>query len=141
MPIAGARELHIGQFRVTLNRLNAFHVGLPVPGFIQEIFATQFKKRLQGNRMTYEHRLIDDMVAATPKWEDGFIWTRRNNDGEVQPDAVTPRFDSPEPVELAEGLAMRIGPEPSSFTAQKGLGKLGETLPGQIVPDTCTLSP
>jgi hypothetical protein len=102
--------VHIGRFRVTLNRLHAFHVGLPVPGISQEIFAAQFKKRFQGNGMTYEHRLIDDMVAATPKWEDGFIWTRRNNDGEVQPDAVAPRFGSPEPVELAKGLAVLIGP-------------------------------
>jgi isocitrate dehydrogenase len=73
MPVAAARQLHLEPFRVTLNRLDAFHVGIPVPGFIQEIFATQFKKRLQGNGMTYEHRLIDDMVAATLKWEDGFI--------------------------------------------------------------------
>ncbi len=60
----------------------------------QEIFDTEFKEQFEKAGITYEHRLIDDMVAAALKWEGGFVWACKNYDGDVQSDTVAQGFGS-----------------------------------------------
>ncbi len=60
----------------------------------QEIFDAEFKSRFEEAGITYEHRLIDDMVAAAMKWEGGFVWACKNYDGDVQSDTVAQGFGS-----------------------------------------------
>jgi isocitrate dehydrogenase len=60
----------------------------------QEIFETEFQDRFKDEGLTYEHRLIDDMVAACLKWSGGYIWACKNYDGDVQSDTVAQGFGS-----------------------------------------------
>jgi len=60
----------------------------------QDIFDTEFKEAFADAGITYEHRLIDDMVAACMKWEGGFVWACKNYDGDVQSDTVAQGFGS-----------------------------------------------
>src|SRR3954463_2017116 len=60
----------------------------------QEIFESEFKDRFEAKGITYEHRLIDDMVAAALKWEGGYVWACKNYDGDVQSDIVAQGFGS-----------------------------------------------
>ncbi|MBW6479395.1 MAG: isocitrate dehydrogenase (NADP(+)) [Bacteroidales bacterium] len=60
----------------------------------QEIFENEFKDKFELSGITYEHRLIDDMVAAALKWEGGFVWACKNYDGDVQSDTVAQGFGS-----------------------------------------------
>lgn len=60
----------------------------------QEIFETEFKDQFDAAGLTYEHRLIDDMVAAAMKWEGGYVWACKNYDGDVQSDTVAQGFGS-----------------------------------------------
>src|SRR4051795_3375605 len=60
----------------------------------QEIYTNEFKSDFEAAGLTYEHRLIDDMVAATMKWEGGYVWACKNYDGDVQSDTVAQGFGS-----------------------------------------------
>jgi isocitrate dehydrogenase len=60
----------------------------------QEIFDSEFKDQFEKAGLTYEHRLIDDMVAAAMKWEGGYLWACKNYDGDVQSDTVAQGFGS-----------------------------------------------
>ena len=60
----------------------------------QEVFEKEFKDKFQAAGITYEHRLIDDMVAAAMKWSGGFVWACKNYDGDVQSDTVAQGFGS-----------------------------------------------
>ena len=60
----------------------------------QEIFDAEFKDEFESKGLTYEHRLIDDMVAAALKWEGGYVWACKNYDGDVQSDTVAQGFGS-----------------------------------------------
>ena len=60
----------------------------------QQIYEEEFKARFEAAGITYEHRLIDDMVAAALKWEGGFVWACKNYDGDVQSDTVAQGFGS-----------------------------------------------
>ncbi|WP_086820127.1 NADP-dependent isocitrate dehydrogenase [Allokutzneria sp. NRRL B-24872] len=60
----------------------------------QEIFDAEFKADFDAKGLTYEHRLIDDMVAAAMKWEGGYVWACKNYDGDVQSDTVAQGFGS-----------------------------------------------
>ncbi len=60
----------------------------------QDIFEREFKVEFEKEGITYEHRLIDDMVAAALKWEGGFVWACKNYDGDVQSDTVAQGFGS-----------------------------------------------
>jgi len=60
----------------------------------QEVFETEFKARFDAQGLTYEHRLIDDMVACMLKWEGGYVWACKNYDGDVQSDTVAQGFGS-----------------------------------------------
>ncbi|MEU8235809.1 NADP-dependent isocitrate dehydrogenase [Actinoplanes sp. NPDC048967] len=59
-----------------------------------EIFETEFADQFKAAGLTYEHRLIDDMVAAAMKWEGGYVWACKNYDGDVQSDTVAQGFGS-----------------------------------------------
>jgi isocitrate dehydrogenase len=59
-----------------------------------EVFESEFKAEFDAAGLTYEHRLIDDMVAAALKWEGGFVWAAKNYDGDVQSDTVAQGFGS-----------------------------------------------
>jgi len=60
----------------------------------EEVFEAEFKERFDAAGLTYEHRLIDDMVAASLKWEGGYVWACKNYDGDVQSDTVAQGFGS-----------------------------------------------
>jgi isocitrate dehydrogenase len=60
----------------------------------QHIYETEFKDRYKAASITYEHRLIDDMVASALKWSGGFVWACKNYDGDVQSDQVAQGFGS-----------------------------------------------
>jgi isocitrate dehydrogenase len=60
----------------------------------QEIYEAEFKDRFAAKGIAYEHRLIDDMVAAALKWSGGFVWACKNYDGDVQSDVVAQGFGS-----------------------------------------------
>ncbi len=60
----------------------------------QAIFETEFQAEYDARGLTYEHRLIDDMVAQALKWEGGYIWACKNYDGDVQSDIVAQGFGS-----------------------------------------------
>ncbi|MFL2666493.1 MAG: NADP-dependent isocitrate dehydrogenase [Flavobacteriaceae bacterium] len=59
-----------------------------------EVFNNEFKDKFKKADITYEHRLIDDMVAAAMKWNGGFVWACKNYDGDVQSDTVAQGFGS-----------------------------------------------
>ena len=60
----------------------------------QEVFDAEFKDDFKAKGLTYEHRLIDDMVASALKWEGGYVWACKNYDGDVQSDIVAQGFGS-----------------------------------------------
>jgi isocitrate dehydrogenase len=59
-----------------------------------EIYEAEFKGEFEKRRLTYEHRLIDDMVASALKWSGGYVWACKNYDGDVQSDVVAQGFGS-----------------------------------------------
>src|SRR4051812_17250718 len=59
-----------------------------------EVYEAEFKSDFEAKNLTYEHRLIDDMVAAALKWEGGYVWACKNYDGDVQSDTVAQGFGS-----------------------------------------------
>ena len=60
----------------------------------QEVYDNEFKDRFEKENLSYEHRLIDDMVAAAIKWKGGFVWACKNYDGDVQSDIIAQGFGS-----------------------------------------------
>ena len=60
----------------------------------QEVFDAEFAEDFEKQDLTYEHRLIDDMVASALKWEGGYVWATKNYDGDVQSDTVAQGFGS-----------------------------------------------
>ena len=60
----------------------------------EEVFEAEFKDKFKAKGIIYEHRLIDDMVAAAMKWNGGFVWACKNYDGDVQSDTVAQGFGS-----------------------------------------------
>jgi isocitrate dehydrogenase len=60
----------------------------------EEVYQTEFKAEMDAAGLTYEHRLIDDMVACAMKWEGGYVWACKNYDGDVQSDTVAQGYGS-----------------------------------------------
>ncbi|SFK79194.1 NADP-dependent isocitrate dehydrogenase [Pseudovibrio ascidiaceicola] len=60
----------------------------------QEVYEAEFKEKYEAEKIWYEHRLIDDMVAASMKWSGGYVWACKNYDGDVQSDTVAQGFGS-----------------------------------------------
>jgi isocitrate dehydrogenase len=63
-------------------------------GLFQQVFEEEFEEKFKAANITYEHRLIDDMVACAMKWNGGFVWACKNYDGDVQSDTVAQGFGS-----------------------------------------------
>ena len=59
-----------------------------------QVFEKEFKSKFNSAKITYEHRLIDDMVACAMKWNGGYVWACKNYDGDVQSDTVAQGFGS-----------------------------------------------
>src|SRR3954464_2041223 len=85
----------------------------------QEVFETEFKDKFETAGITYEHRLIDDMVAASLKWEGGYVWACKNYDGDVQSDTV------------AQGLGP-LGLRPGVLLSPEGRTVGGGAAPGPV---------
>ena len=85
----------------------------------QEVFDSEFKDAYEAAGLTYEHRLIDDMVAAVMKWEGGYVWACKNYDGDVQSDTVAQGFGS-------------LGLMTSVLTTPDGLTALAEAAHGTV---------
>jgi isocitrate dehydrogenase len=60
----------------------------------QEVFDAEFKNLFEAAGLSYEHRLIDDMVASAMKWEGGYVWACKNYDGDVQSDTIAQGYGS-----------------------------------------------
>ncbi|MGI9395048.1 MAG: NADP-dependent isocitrate dehydrogenase [Boseongicola sp.] len=60
----------------------------------QEVYEVEFQEQFEAKKIWYEHRLIDDMVAASLKWSGGYVWACKNYDGDVQSDTVAQGFGS-----------------------------------------------
>ena len=60
----------------------------------ERVFEAEFRSQFHANRLTYEHRLIDDMVAASLKWTGGYLWACKNYDGDVQSDTIAQGYGS-----------------------------------------------
>ena len=60
----------------------------------EDVYEKDFKKEFEAKRLTYEHRLIDDMVASALKWSGGYVWACKNYDGDVQSDTVAQGYGS-----------------------------------------------
>jgi isocitrate dehydrogenase len=60
----------------------------------QEVYEQEFEAEFKSRKLTYEHRLIDDMVASSLKWSGGYVWACKNYDGDVQSDTVAQGFGS-----------------------------------------------
>jgi isocitrate dehydrogenase len=60
----------------------------------QDVYDNEFKAEFENKKLTYEHRLIDDMVAAALKWSGGYVWACKNYDGDVQSDAIAQGYGS-----------------------------------------------
>src|SRR5690554_6651882 len=60
----------------------------------EEIYEAEFKEKFEAAKIWYEHRLIDDMVAASLKWSGGYVWACKNYDGDVQSDTVAQNYGS-----------------------------------------------
>jgi isocitrate dehydrogenase len=83
----------------------------------QEIFDTEFKDRFVAKGLTYEHRLIDDMVAAALKWSGGYVWACKNYDGDVQSDIVAQGFGS-----LGLMTSVLLSPDGSTIESEAAHG-------------------
>ncbi len=73
----------------------------------QEIYEKEFKSAMDKAGTTYEHRLIDDMVASALKWSGGYVWACKNYDGDVQSDNRGPRLRLARPDDLGAARARR----------------------------------
>ncbi|HKO07878.1 MAG TPA: NADP-dependent isocitrate dehydrogenase [Alphaproteobacteria bacterium] len=60
----------------------------------EQVYIAEFKSRFEAKKLTYDHRLIDDMVASVLKWHGDFVWACKNYDGDVQSDTVAQGFGS-----------------------------------------------
>jgi isocitrate dehydrogenase len=82
-----------------------------------EVFAAEFRAEFERNGLTYEHRLIDDMVAAVLKWSGGYVWALKNYDGDVQSDTVAQGFGS-----LGLMTSVLMTPDGKTFLAEAAHG-------------------
>jgi isocitrate dehydrogenase len=83
----------------------------------QQVFDADFKDAFAKKKITYEHRLIDDMVAAALKWSGGYVWACKNYDGDVQSDTVAQGFGS-----LGLMTSVLITPDGNTMEAEAAHG-------------------
>jgi isocitrate dehydrogenase len=82
-----------------------------------EVYEAEFKDEFEASGLSYEHRLIDDMVAASLKWEGGYVWACKNYDGDVQSDTVAQGFGS-----LGLMTSVLMGPDGRTVEAEAAHG-------------------
>lgn len=82
-----------------------------------EVYESEFRSEFEARGLTYEHRLIDDMVAASLKWEGGYVWACKNYDGDVQSDTVAQGFGS-----LGLMTSVLMTPDGSTIEAEAAHG-------------------
>ena len=90
----------------------------------QEVFDEEFKDKFAEKEIGYEHRLIDDMVAAAMKWSGGFVWACKNYDGDVQSDTVAQGFGS-----LGMMTSVLMTPDGKTVEAEAAHGTVTRPLP------------
>ena len=83
----------------------------------EEVYQQDYKKKFETLGLTYEHRLIDDLVACAMKWNGGFVWACKNYDGDVQSDIVAQGFGS-----LGLMTSTLISPDGKTFEAEAAHG-------------------
>jgi isocitrate dehydrogenase len=83
----------------------------------QEIYDAEFKSAFEAKGLTYEHRLIDDMVASNLKWNGGYLWACKNYDGDVQSDTVAQGYGS-----LGLMTSVLMSPDGSTIEAEAAHG-------------------
>ena len=83
----------------------------------QRVFDADFKKAFDATGLTYEHRLIDDMVAASLKWSGGYLWACKNYDGDVQSDTIAQGYGS-----LGLMTSVLMSPDGKSVEAEAAHG-------------------
>ena len=83
----------------------------------QKVFEEEFKSKFEKNKITYEHRLIDDMVACAMKWHGKYIWACKNYDGDVQSDTVAQGYGS-----LGLMTSVLLGPDGKTMEAEAAHG-------------------
>ena len=83
----------------------------------QEIFEKEFKKKFENENLTYEHRLIDDMVACAMKWNGNYIWACKNYDGGVQSDTIAQGYGS-----LGLMTSVLLGPDGKTMESEAAHG-------------------
>ena len=83
----------------------------------QEIFEKEFKKKFENESITYEHRLIDDMVACAMKWNGNYIWACKNYDGDVQSDTIAQGYGS-----LGLMTSVLLGPDGKTMESEAAHG-------------------
>jgi len=83
----------------------------------QEIFEKEFKKKFENENLTYEHRLIDDMVACAMKWNGNYIWACKNYDGDVQSDTIAQGYGS-----LGLMTSILLGPDGKTMESEAAHG-------------------
>ena len=83
----------------------------------QEIFEKEFKEKFENENLTYEHRLIDDMVACAMKWNGNYIWACKNYDGDVQSDTIAQGYGS-----LGLMTSVLLGPDGKTMESEAAHG-------------------
>ena len=83
----------------------------------QEIFEKEFKKKFENENLTYEHTLIDDMVACAMKWNGNYIWACKNYDGDVQSDTIAQGYGS-----LGLMTSVLLGPDGKTMESEAAHG-------------------
>ena len=101
---ASIRDFAHASFRYALNRDYPLYLSTKntivkrydgrFKDIFQELYETEYKAQFDAKGLTYEHRLIDDMVAAALKWSGGYVWACKNYDGDVQSDVVAQGYGS-----------------------------------------------
>ena len=89
----------------------------------QEVFDAEFAEAFKAAGLTYEHRLIDDMVAAALKWDGGYVWACKNYDGDVQSDIVAQGFGS-----LGLMTSVLLTPDGKTVEAEAAASRLSRHL-------------
>src|SRR5260370_26173575 len=91
--MSSARERELPLYLSTKNTILKTYDGR-FKNLFAEVFESEFESEFDSKGLTYEHRLIDDMVAQVMKWEGGYVWACKNYDGDVQSDTVAHGYGS-----------------------------------------------
>jgi len=102
----------------------------------QEVYENEFKELFKNKNITYEHRLIDDMVAAAMKWDGGFVWACKNYDGDVQSDTVAQGFGS-----LGLMTSTLVTPDGKTMEAEAAHGTVTRHYRNHLKGETTSTNP